>query len=268
MIYFVATPIGNLKDITYRAVEVLETVDVIACEDTRTSRILLNHYNIKDKMLISYHKFNEEECSEKIIDLAISGKNIAIISDAGMPGISDPGNILAKKLCEKQIEYTVIPGPSALICSLVLSGFDSRSFYFAGFLPEKNMDKNKVISQIITLNSTLIFYVSSHNLKKNIDFLYKSLGDRNACLTKELTKLHEQKVFFNLSSLPDIDERGEFVLIVEGAINSLEDFANKSIVDHVKFYINLGMTKNEAIKKVAKERNVNKNEVYKEVLNI
>lgn len=267
MIYFVATPIGNLKDITLRALEVLKNSDVIACEDTRTSKVLLDKFEIKNKLLISYHKFNEQESSENIIKLALEGKNIAIISDAGMPGISDPGNILAKKLVENNIEFSVVPGASALTTALVLSGFNSRNFFFAGFLPEKNSDKDKLLSQISTLSSTLIFYVSSHNLKKDISYLNSQLGNRKACLVKELTKVFETKYYFELKAFPEIDERGEFVLIVEGNSenNNLETLTPSQ---HVLFYINLGLSKNDAIKRVAKERGVSKNEIYQQVLKL
>lgn len=267
MIYFVATPIGNLNDISLRALETLKNVQVIACEDTRTSKVLLDKFEIKNKLLISYHKFNEQESSQNIIKLASEGKDIAIISDAGMPGISDPGNILTKKLVEAKIDFTVIPGASALTTALVLSGFDSRNFFFAGFLPEKKVEKDKLLSQISTLSSTLIFYVSSHNIKKDIQYLFEQLGNRKACLVKELTKVFETKYYFSLSSLPEIDERGEFVLIVEGNNESL-DFDSITIQEHVLFYVNLGFSKNDAIKKVAKERGKSKNEIYMQVLNI
>ncbi|MCI6573060.1 MAG: 16S rRNA (cytidine(1402)-2'-O)-methyltransferase [Firmicutes bacterium] len=267
MIYFVATPIGNLNDISLRALETLKNVQVIACEDTRTSKVLLDKFEIKNKLLISYHKFNEQESSQNIIKLASEGKDIAVISDAGMPGISDPGNILAKKLVEAKIDFTVIPGASALTTALVLSGFDSRNFFFAGFLPEKKVEKDKLLSQISTLSSTLIFYVSSHNIKKDIQYLFEQLGNRKACLVKELTKVFETKYYFSLLSLPEIDERGEFVLIVEGSNESL-DFDSMTIQEHVLFYVNLGFSKNDAIKKVAKERGKSKNEIYMQVLNI
>lgn len=267
MIYFVATPIGNLNDISLRALETLKNVQVIACEDTRTSKVLLDKFEIKNKLLISYHKFNEQESSQNIINLASEGKDIAVISDAGMPGISDPGNILAKKLVEAKIDFTVIPGASALTTALVLSGFDSRNFFFAGFLPEKKVEKDKLLSQISTLSSTLIFYVSSHNIKKDIQYLFEQLGNRKACLVKELTKVFETKYYFSLLSLPEIDERGEFVLIVEGNNESL-DFDSMTIQEHVLFYVNLGFSKNDAIKKVAKERGKSKNEIYMQVLNI
>lgn len=267
MIYFVATPIGNLNDISLRALETLKNVQVIACEDTRTSKVLLDKFEIKNKLLVSYHKFNEQESSQNIIKLASEGKDIAVISDAGMPGISDPGNILAEKLVESKIDFTVIPGASALTTALVLSGFDSRNFFFAGFLPEKKVEKDKLLSQISTLSSTLIFYVSSHNIKKDIQYLFEQLGNRKACLVKELTKVFETKYYFSLSSLPEIDERGEFVLIVEGNNESL-DLDSMTVQEHVLFYVNLGFSKNDAIKKVAKERGKSKNEIYMQVLNI
>ena len=177
------------------------------------------------------------------------------------------GNILAKKLVESKIDFTVIPGASALTTALVLSGFDSRNFFFAGFLPEKKVEKDKLLSQISTLSSTLIFYVSSHNIKKDIQYLFEQLGNRKACLVKELTKVFETKYYFSLSSLPEIDERGEFVLIVEGNNESL-DLDSMTVQEHVLFYINLGFSKNDAIKKVAKERGKSKNEIYMQVLNI
>ncbi len=265
MIYFVSTPIGNLKDITLRAIEVLKSVDVIACEDTRTSKTLLDKYEIKNK-LISYHKFNEQEASNDIINLALSGKNIAIISDAGTPLISDPGNILSKKLVENNIEFTVIPGANALLPALMLSGFSTRNFFFAGFLPEKNSEKNKLISEISVLSSSLIFYLAPHNIEKDLSFLFENLGARKACLVKEITKLYESSYHFVLGNELNINLKGEFVLIVEGKEKIETD--NLSIKDHVLFYINLGLSKNDAIKKVAKEKNVAKNVIYKEVLNL
>lgn len=267
MIYFVATPIGNLGDMSFRAIETLKKVDVIACEDTRTSKVLLDKFEIRNKFLISYHKFNEQESSNNIIKLVLEGKQIAIISDAGMPGISDPGNVLAKKLVENGIEFTVIPGASALTTALVLSGFDSRNFFFAGFLPEKNTERNKLISQISTLCTTLIFYVSSHNIKQDVSYLKDHLGNRKACLIKELTKIFETKYYFTLNALPEIDERGEFVLIIEGNNENLNK-EEMTIFEHVLFYVKLGLSKNDAIKKVAKERNLQKNVVYQEVLKL
>ena len=163
MLYFIATPIGNLKDISFRAVEKLKEVDVIACEDTRKSLILLNRYEIK-KRLITYHKDNEKNSADGIIKLFEEGKEVAVISDSGMPVISDPGNYLTKKLHEKNIEYSVIPGANAGLCALILSGLDARRFSFIGFLPEKNKEINILLEEIKTYENTLIFYISPHNL--------------------------------------------------------------------------------------------------------
>ena len=170
MLYFVSTPVGNLKDITLRALEVLKSVDLIACEDTRTSLKLLNHYEIK-KPLVSYHKFNERVAGEKLIDELKSGKNVAVISDAGTPIISDPGNVLCKMLIENDLEYTVIPGATAFVPALMLSGLDASKFSFIGFLPEKKKDVEEILSKYKNLDSTLIFYCAPHDIKKTVDVL-------------------------------------------------------------------------------------------------
>ena len=277
MIYFVATPIGNLKDITYRAVEVLKEVDIIACEDTRTSKVLLNHYSINTAKLISFHKFNEHEVSDKIVELSESGKNIAIISDAGMPVISDPGNCLTKKLVEKQIKFTVVPGANAGLSALLLSGLDCSNFFFAGFVPEKNTERKNFLTELSLVKATLVFYVAPHNLKKDLEDFNKYFGEREVSVVKEISKVHEKAHNFALGNKLAfskdeeglfIDTHGEFVVIVSGAKNEGANLNEMSILDHVKFYINLGLSKNDAIKKVAKERNVNKNTVYQEVLKL
>ena len=261
MLYIVGTPIGNLKELTFRAKEVLESVDYIACEDTRTSGILFSHYNIK-KPTISYHKFNETQRLEKIITDLKDGKNIALVSDAGMPGISDPGNILVNKLKEENIEYTVISGPSALINSFVLSGFQTP-FTFIGFLPEKNKDKKELLKEVSIYNSTLIFYVASHDIHSFFETALKELGDRNVCVVRELTKKFEEKVFTTLSLGYNSVEKGEFVVLIEKQENKQNKFQNLTIEQHVQSYMNSGLTKNDAIKQVAKDRNVKKNDIYK-----
>ena len=168
MLYFVATPIGNLADMSFRAVETLKNVDLIACEDTRHSLTLLNHYGIK-KPLISYHKFNEKENSEKIIASLLEGKNVAVISDAGMPVISDPGNILVNMLIENGLEFTVIPGACAFVSALILSGLDSARFCFLGFLPQKSSERKEFLEKYKNLDMTLIFYSAPHDIKKDIE---------------------------------------------------------------------------------------------------
>ena len=261
MLYFVATPIGNLKDITLRAIEVLKEVDESACEDTRHTLGLLNAYDIK-KPLFSYHKFNEVECSEKIISKLLEGKNIAVISDAGMPVISDPGNILVKLLIERGLEFTVIPGASAFVSALVLSGLDSSKFCFLGFLPQKNKDRQEFLEKYKNLDLTLIFYSAPHDIEKDIKSIYSVFGNRTAVAVKEITKLHERSERFNLETGLSSEPKGEFVLLVEGgkSENNLLSLTEK---EHIDYYINQGLDKKDALKKVAKERGISKSSLYK-----
>lgn len=261
MLYFVATPIGNLKDISLRALEVLNSVDVIACEDTRNSLKLLNHYNIKKK-LVAYHKFNEKNSSEGLIKLLKEGKNIALISDSGMPVISDPGEVIINKLKEENIPYTIIPGANAGLCALLLSGLDSSRFTFVGFIPDDNKEKENLLNEVKDYKTTLIFYVAPHDVKKTVATLFKYLGKRKACLVNEITKLYEKTFSFELSEDFNYQPKGEYVLIVEKNNENTLDLLQLSIKDHLLYYLNLGESKADAIKKVAKQRNLNKNEVY------
>ena len=265
MLYFVATPIGNLKDVSFRALEVLKSVDEIACEDTRHSITFLNAYEIK-KPLVSYHKFNEKESGEKIISKLKQGKNIAVISDAGMPVVSDPGNVLVKMLIENGLEYTVIPGASAFISALVLSGFDATKFCFLGFLPEKKIDRTEFLEKYKGFNGTLIFYSAPHDVKKDIETLYQAFGNRNACAVKEITKLHESVIHFCLQDGLPNEPKGEFVLLVEGKAQQNE-LNSLSEEEHINFYLAQGLDKKEALKKVAKERGVSKSSLYKYTIN-
>jgi len=260
MLYFVATPIGNLKDISYRAIEVLNSVDEIACEDTRHSQTLLTHYGIK-KPTFSYHKFNERESGEKIINKLKEGKNIAVISDAGMPVISDPGNVLTEMLIENGLEFTVIPGACAGISALVLSGLDAKRFCFLGFLPEKTGERKEFLEKYKNLDMTLIFYSAPHDVIKDVESLYSVFGERTCVAVKEITKLHEKAIRFNLKDGIGEDPRGEFVLVVEKAPQ--EDYSKITEFEHVKRYLDAGMDKKEAIKRVAKERGVSKSSLYK-----
>ncbi|MBE7082540.1 MAG: 16S rRNA (cytidine(1402)-2'-O)-methyltransferase [Clostridiales bacterium] len=262
MLYFVSTPIGNLKDITLRALEVLKSVDVIACEDTRNSLKLLNHYDIHKK-LIAYHKFNENNSSDGIIALLNEGKDVAVISDAGMPVISDPGQTLIEKLKQNNLEYTVVPGANAGLCALLLSGLDSTKFTFVGFVPDDKKQREKLLKEVKEYKSTLIFYVAPHDVTKIVKQLYESFGTRKACLVNEITKMFEKTFDFELSQSFEFDAKGEYVLVVEGNKQEEQnDFASMSIKEHLLYYINLGEDKNSAIKKVAKQRNLPKNEVY------
>ncbi len=263
MIYFVATPIGNLKDITLRAIEVLKAVDVIACEDTRHSRVLLDAYDIK-KPLVAYHKFNEKGSAEKLISLAKEGKNIAVISDAGMPLISDPGYELIKTLVSEGIKYTVLPGACAFVTAMAMSGYNTANFAFVGFLPEKKKDAERLVEQYASLRCPLIFYTAPHDVDKTISTLYDILGDRGAVVIRELTKVYEERVPIFLKDGYHGEKRGEFVIVVDGNTKA-DDYQDMSVSEQVKLYEKT-MSKMDAIKMVARERNMKKNEVYKMVI--
>lgn len=213
MLYFVSTPIGNLEDFSFRAINTLKSCDVIACEDTRHSKILLDHYEIKAKT-IAYHKFNENNSADGIIALLNEGKNVAVISDAGMPVISDPGNILAKKLHENNIKYTIIPGANAGLSALILSGFDATKFAFFGFLSEKNKELKVQLNDIKNFNGSKIIYSSKYNLNKDLANLHSTLGEAKVAVISEITKLNEK---VEIVTLPHSYEnpKGEFVLVVE-----------------------------------------------------
>ena len=261
MVSFVATPIGNLKDISLRALEVLKSVDEIACEDTRHSLTLLRAYEI-NKPLFSYHKFNERESGEKLIEKLKQGKNVALITDAGMPVVSDPGNILVKMLIENDLEYTIIPGACAFISALALSGLDASRFCFLGFLPQKAGERKELLEKYKNLEATLIFYSAPHDVIKDVETLYSVLGNRNAVAVKEITKLHEKVERFNLKDGYPSQPKGEYVLLVEGGLKEDENkgLSNKQLID---LYISQGLDKKDALKKVAKERNIPKSELYK-----
>ncbi len=261
MLYFIATPIGNLKDITYRAVETLKSVDAIACEDTRHSLNLLNAYDIK-KPLFSYHKFNEKEVSSKIIDELKAGKNIAVISDAGMPVISDPGSVLIGELIKENLPFTVVPGANAGLSALLLSGLPSDRFAFIGFLPEKKSEREELLGKYKNLDMTLIFYSAPHDVKKDVEDIYSVLGNRKASAVKEITKMYENTYRFNLGDGIDFEPKGEFVILVEGK-NKSEDFLCLSEEEHIQKYLDEGLSKKEALKTVAKERGVPKSALYK-----
>lgn len=264
MLYFVSTPIGNLGDITYRAVEVLSTVDVIACEDTRHSLPLLNKYGIK-KPLISYQKFNEAEVATEIVEMLKQGKTVAVISDAGTPVLSDPGGVLVSALLTSGEQFTVVPGANALLPALILSGLNSANFLFIGFLPEKKVDREKLLDKFSTVPASLVFYCAPHDIEKTLSWLYEALGKRKAVLVKEITKVYETRCEFYLGDTPDIDLRGEFVIVVDGYYQK-EDFSTLSPLEHVKLYQKDGLSKMDAIKKVSKERGISKSELYKMVI--
>lgn len=276
-LYLVGTPIGNLKDITIRALDTIKECDIVAAEDTRHTIKLLNYYNIK-KPLISYHKFNENDKSTDIIEQIVSGKKIALVTDAGMPGISDPGSVIVKKCAENNIDFEIIPGPTALVTALVYSGINTDKFVFRGFLSRENKKRNETIEEIKDYTDTIILYEAPHRLKGTLKFLFESLGDRNIAVCKELTKMHEEIKRFSLSEALEyyesIDVKGEYVLIISGKSESEIENEKKSIwsglsiEEHIKKYIDDGLTKKEAIKLAAKDRDLPKNEVYKHSLNL
>ncbi|MDE6001277.1 MAG: 16S rRNA (cytidine(1402)-2'-O)-methyltransferase, partial [Clostridia bacterium] len=262
MIYIVATPIGNLKDITLRALEVLKSADAIYCEDTRHSLKLLNAYDIK-KPLFPCHKFNERAAAEKIISAAREGKEIAVISDAGMPVISDPGNVLCAALKEEGIAYTVVPGANAFLSALVLSAMPADRFAFIGFLPDKAGEKKQLLEKYKDLDMTLCFHVAPQDIDRDVSAMYSVFGDRNACAVREITKIHEEAIAFTLSQGLQGEKRGEYVVLVEGALkcaNALNELPER---EHIAHYMRQGMDKKEALKQAAKDRGVSKSELYK-----
>lgn len=267
-LYLVATPIGNLEDITLRALKVLESVDLIAAEDTRHTLGLLNHFNIS-KPLISYYKQNEKVKSEILIQKLLEGKNIAVVSDAGTPGISDPGEEIVKLAIENEIEIIPIPGACALINALIASGLSSREFSFIGFLSAVKKEKKEKLEEIKYDTRTLILYEAPHKLKSTLEMMLEILGNRKIVLAREITKIHEEFIRDDIESiLEKIDEiKGEFVILIEGNSESKKDLElsnlnEKSLEEHYKFYEKDGLSKKDIIKKIAKDRNVSKNDIY------
>ena len=266
MFYFVATPIGNLKDVSFRSIETLKSCDLILCEDTRTSQTFLNAYDIK-KPLESFHKFNFKEMTPKVIEWLKSGKNICLISDAGTPCISDPGSELVAELVKNNLKYSIIPGASAFLNAFCLSGF-STPFTFVGFLPDNKKERKNLLLQLSNYSYTTIFYSAPHDLKQDVKTLFEVFGERNACTVRELTKLHEEVEFFNLKNGYPKEPRGEYVLIVDGANKNVCDLNNLSVFEHYEYYVNLGIPTNEAIKKVANDMGVAKNVIYNQIVAI
>ena len=267
MIYFVATPIGNLKDITLRALETLKNADVIFCEDTRHTLKLLSAYEIK-KPLFACHKFNEREAAEKIFAASREGKEVAVVSDAGMPVVSDPGNLVCRVLREANEPYTVLPGACAFVCALVLSAMPSDRFTFVGFLPDKTGERKQLLEKYKNHTDTLLFHAAPQDVDRYLSDMYSVFGERRACAVREITKIHEESVSFLLSEGLSGEKRGEYVLLVEGA-EKQENLLNAlSPREHVKKYMDEGLDKKEALKRAAKDRGVPKNELYKEALDL
>lgn len=276
-LYLVPTPIGNLKDITLRALEVLKNVDVIAAEDTRQTLKLLNHFEIK-KSLMSYHKHNEMSKGEEIISKLKSGLDIAIVTDAGTPGISDPGAIIVEKCIAENIEFEVLPGATAFTTALVYSGLDTNKFEFRGFISRDTKERRETIEEMKNSRNTIIIYESPYRVKSTLELLLKELGNREIALCRELTKLHEEIIRGSISEVINVVEdrniKGEFVIVISGKTQEQVDeekkekWADIDVKQHLINLIEEGLTKKEAIKAVSKERGLSKNEVYKVAIDI
>ena len=265
-LYIVATPIGNLEDITLRALRILKEVDLIAAEDTRQTLKLLNHFEIS-KPLISYHRHNEDIKSNILIEKLKNGENIALVSDAGTPGICDPGEEVIKKAIEENIEVIPIPGACALINALIVSGLNTSEFLFLGFLPLNKKLRKEKFEEIKKSEKTIIIYEAPHKMKNTLQDLKDVINDRKIVLSRELTKIHEEFIRKNINELLDnIDNlKGEMILIIEGnkkEKNEENELNFLSIEEHYKYYEKQGYDKKEIIKTIAKDRNVNKNEIY------
>lgn len=278
-LYIVATPIGNLGDMSARAIEVLKEVDIIAAEDTRNTIKLLNHFEVKTPMT-SYHEFNKIDKAYELVERIKEGKNIALVSDAGMPAISDPGEDLVRIAYEKDIEITVIPGASAVVSALAISGLPTRRFCFEAFLPLDKKERKFILEELKNETRTIILYEAPHKLLKTLKDLEEVLGeDRKISLVREISKRHEEVIRTTLglagSLYNDSEEnrvRGEFVLVIEGkSIRQVQDEAIKSweelsIKEHIKIYEDKGVDRKEAMKLVAKDRGISKRDVYAELI--
>ncbi|MDI6617975.1 MAG: 16S rRNA (cytidine(1402)-2'-O)-methyltransferase [Clostridiales bacterium] len=274
-LFLCGTPIGNLEDITERAKRILSEVDLIAAEDTRQTLKLLNHFDIK-KELVSYHEHNKIERGPKLIESLKAGLNIALVTDAGMPGISDPGEDIVRLCIDEGIGVEVIPGPTASITALVISGFPTRRFIFEGFLPKGGKERRKIIEELKNETRTVIVYEAPHRIKATLKELYECLGDREIAICRELTKKFEEVIRTGLKDASriydDREPKGEFVIVIKG--KSVEDiekqnqkvWENISVDDHINMYIKRGMNKKDAMKKVAKDRGVSKRDIYKQQL--
>ena len=274
-LYLCATPIGNLGDITERVLRTLEEVDLIAAEDTRNTLRLLNHFEIK-KPLTSYHEYNKYTKADELIAKLQRGANIAVVTDAGTPAISDPGEVIAAKCIEQGIRVTSLPGACALITALTMSGMPARRFCFEGFLPTDKKERRYILAQLQREERTMILYEAPHHLRGTLEELYENLGDRRITLCRELTKKFEEALPMTLASAiayyEENEPRGEYVLVLEGADRAqLEEekrrsFEEMTLEEHMEMYTAQGLSRKEAMKKVAADRGVSKREIYKELL--
>lgn len=273
-LYLCATPIGNLEDITYRVLRTLKEVDLIAAEDTRHSVNLINKFEI-DTPMTSYHEFNKVDKAKYLVGEMLNGKNIAIITDAGTPGISDPGEELVRQCFEAGVEVTSIPGPAACITALTMSGLKTRRFAFEAFLPVDKKDRQRVLDELKDETRTMIIYEAPHHLIKTLKELETVLGEREMTLCKELTKIHERAEKSSIHSLIEKYEneqiRGEYVLVIQGKTfeemkaQEQAEFEQMTIAEHMEMYVSQGIDKKDAMKKVAKDRGISKRDVYAEI---
>ena len=274
-LYLCATPIGNLEDITFRVLRTLKEVDLIAAEDTRNSIKLLNHFEIKTPMT-SYHEYNKIEKAYQLVDKMREGKNIALITDAGTPGISDPGEDLVRICYEEGIEVTSLPGAAACVTALTMSGLPTRRFAFEAFLPRDKKERLFVLEQLKNETRTIILYEAPHHLVKTLEELQETLGERKIAVCRELTKRYEEKMLSTISQTLDFykenEPRGEYVLVIEGkSFAELEEEKQKSwetmtLEEHMAVYENQGIDRKEAMKLVAKDRGIRKRDVYQALL--
>ncbi len=278
-LYICATPIGNLEDITFRTLQILKEVDLIAAEDTRNSIKLLNHFEIKTPMT-SYHEYNKYDKAKVLVDKMLAGQNIAIITDAGTPCISDPGEELVRQCHEAGIPVTSLPGPSAFVTALTMSGRATRRFCFEAFLPNEKSDRKErqaILSELARETRTIMLYEAPHKLVRTLNDLYEALGDRRISLCRELTKKHEENfrttIVGALKYYEENEPRGEYVLVIEGLsreevkAEELKEFLDMTIPEHVTYYMEQqGMDKKEAMKQAARDRGVGKREIYQALI--
>lgn len=274
-LYLCATPIGNLEDITLRVLRILKEVDLIAAEDTRNSIKLLNYFQISTPMT-SYHEHNKIEKGQKLVEKMLGGKQIALITDAGTPGISDPGEELVRMCYEAGLEVTSLPGPAACVTALTLSGLPTRRFAFEAFLPMDKKERRRVLEELTGETRTIVLYEAPHRLTRTLRELRDSLGDRKATLCRELTKRYESTFLSSLEELcsyyQEQDPKGECVLVIEGksVLEKEEEDRGKwmelSVEEHMAFYEGQGIQRKEAMKRVAKDRGTSKREIYQRLL--
>lgn len=261
-LFLVATPIGNLSEVSDRTLDTLRNVDVIACEDTRNTLKLLSHFDIHTRM-ISYHNFNEEESSKGIIKLLEEGNNVALVSDAGYPLISDPGYLLVNEVIEKGFNITTVSGPNAALNALVASGLETNHYLFYGFLNAKASQARKELEQLKGFPYTLIFYEAPHRIEKTLKLMYEVLGDRKACLARELTKLHEEYHRGSLDKLSELhDLKGEMVLIVEGEKKVDKEADLEQLLEEVGQLVESGLKSKQAVNEVSRRYGYSKNVLY------